>query len=151
LNFESAEAGSIVVINVRRNIQFNNGNPHEVLRKDPTPTILLCPECNYVPWDGAVDYRKTLPNLKIYYIPHAGHYAQMEHPDLTRRIMVAFLLDQPDVIAPVQGDEDPRLRPAAPNSAQGARRASAAPRAQESKLAESTDSTAAQTTDSVVS
>jgi pimeloyl-ACP methyl ester carboxylesterase len=89
---------------VQRNIQFDNGDPHEALRKDPTPAILLYPECNYVPWDGAVDYRKTMPNLKIYYIPHAGHYAQMEQPDLTRRIMVAFLLDQPDVIPPVQGD-----------------------------------------------
>jgi pimeloyl-ACP methyl ester carboxylesterase len=103
---------------VGRNIQFDNGDPHEALRKDPTPAILLYPECNYVPWDGAVDYRKTLPNLKIYYIPHAGHYAQMEQPDLTRRIIAAFLLDQPDMIAPVQGDEDPRLRPFAPDSAQ---------------------------------
>lgn len=59
-----------------------------------------------------------MPNLKIYYIPHAGYYAQIEQPDLMRRIMVAFLLDQPDVIAPVQGDEDPRQRPAVPDSAQ---------------------------------
>ncbi len=35
-----------------------------------------------------------------------------------RRIMVAFLLDQPDTIAPVQGDEDPRLRTSAPDSSQ---------------------------------
>jgi pimeloyl-ACP methyl ester carboxylesterase len=103
---------------VLRNIQFDNDDPHEALRKDPTPAILLYPECNYIAWDGAVDYRKTLPNLKIYYIPHAGHYAQIEQPDLMRRIMVAFLLDQPDVIAPVQGDEDPRLRLAAPDSSQ---------------------------------
>lgn len=40
------------------NIQFDNGDPHEALRKDPTRAILLYPECNYVPWDGAVDYRK---------------------------------------------------------------------------------------------
>ena len=101
---------------VLRNIQFDSGDPHEALRKDPTPAILLYPECNYIAWDGAVDYRKTLPNLKIYYIPHAGHYAQIEQPDLMRRIMVAFLLDQRDVIAPVQGDEDPRPRQAAPDS-----------------------------------
>ncbi|HEY2685874.1 MAG TPA: alpha/beta hydrolase [Steroidobacteraceae bacterium] len=85
------------------------GDPHEALRKDHTPAILLYPECNYVPWSGAVDYRRTLPNLKIYFIPHAGHYIQFEQPDLMRRIMVAFLLDQPDVIPPVEGDEDPRL------------------------------------------
>jgi hypothetical protein len=51
-----------------------------------------------------------MPNLKIYFIPHAGHYIQFEQPDLMRRIMVAFLLDQPDVIAPVEGDEDPRSK-----------------------------------------
>jgi proline iminopeptidase len=99
---------------VLRNMQFDNGDPHEALRKDPTPAILLYPECNFVAWDGAVDYRKTLPNLKIYYIPHAGHYAQIEQPDLTRRIIAAFLLDQPDAIAPVQSDEDPRLSPSPP-------------------------------------
>jgi proline iminopeptidase len=94
------------------------GDPHEALRKDHTPAILLYPECNYVPWSGAVDYRKTLPNVKIYFIPHAGHYIQFEQPDLMRRIMVAFLLDQPDVIPPVEGDEDPRLKTSGPATAQ---------------------------------
>jgi pimeloyl-ACP methyl ester carboxylesterase len=94
---------------VQRNLQFDNGDPHEALRKDPTPAILMYPECNYVPWAGAVDYRKTLPNLKIFYIPHAAHYIQLEQSELMRRIMVAFLLDQPDVIAPLEGDADPRL------------------------------------------
>lgn len=87
---------------------FEAGDPHAALRKDHTPAILLYPECNFLGWSGAVDYRKTLPNLKIYYIPHAGHYIQLEQPDLMRRIMVAFLLDQPDVIAPVAGNKDPR-------------------------------------------
>lgn len=99
---------------VLRNIEFDYGDPHEALRKDPTPAILLYGECNYVTWPGAVDYRKTLPNLKIFYIPHAAHYIQLEQPDLMRRIIVAFLLDQPDVIPPVEGDQDPRLRTAAP-------------------------------------
>jgi len=90
-------------------------DPHQALRKDHTPAILLFPECNYLGWSGVVDYRKTMPNLKTYFIPHAGHYIQFEQPDLMRRIMVAFLLDQPDVIAPVQGDEDPRLKRAAPS------------------------------------
>jgi proline iminopeptidase len=91
------------------------GDPHEALRKDHTPAILLFPECNYLGWNGALDYRKTMPRLKIYYIPHAGHYIQFEQADLMRRIMVAFLLEQPDVIAPVQSDRDPRLKRAAPS------------------------------------
>lgn len=98
-------------IYVRKNIQFDAGDPHDALRKDHTPAILPYPECNYVAWSGAVDYRHTLPNLKIYYIAHAGHYIQIEQFELMRRIMIAFLLDQPDVIAPVEGDADPRLVP----------------------------------------
>jgi len=91
------------------------GDPHEALRKDRTPAILLFPECNYLGWNGALDYRKTMSHLKIYYIPHAGHYIQFEQADLMRRVMVAFLLEQPDVIAPLQGDKDPRLKRAAPS------------------------------------
>lgn len=58
------------------------GDPHAALRDNHTPVILLYPECNYLAWSGAVDYRKTLPNLKIYYIPKAGHYIQFEQPCL---------------------------------------------------------------------
>jgi len=90
------------------------GDPHDALRKDRTPAILLFPECNYLGWNGAVDYRKTMPHLKIYYIPHAGHYIQFEQADLMRRVMLAFLLERPDVIAPVQSDKDPRLKPSRP-------------------------------------
>jgi proline iminopeptidase len=93
---------------VRLNIQLDGEDPHAALRSDHTPAILLYPECNFIPWSGAVDYRRTMPNLKIYYIPHAGHYIQFEQPELMRQIMVAFLLDKPDVIAPVETDKDPR-------------------------------------------
>lgn len=83
-------------------------DPHEALRRNQTPAILLYPECNYLSWDGALDYRKTLPNLKIYYIPHAGHYIQIERPGLLKRLILAFLLDQPDPIPPYESDVDPR-------------------------------------------
>jgi proline iminopeptidase len=93
--------------------QSPDRDPHEALRKDQTPAILLYSQCDFIDWSGALDYRKTMPHLKVYYIPHAGHYIQFEQPDLMRRIMAAFLLDQPDVIAPYIGDADPR--PAATN------------------------------------
>jgi len=83
-------------------------DPHEALRRNQTPAILLYPECNYLAWNGALDYRKTLPNLKIYYIPHAGHYIQIERPGLLKRLILAFLLDQPDPIPPYKSDADPR-------------------------------------------
>ncbi len=76
------------------------GDPHAALHDNHTPAILLYPECNYLLWKGAVDYRKTLPNLKIYYIPRAGHYIQFEQPELLKRVIRTFLLDEPDAIPP---------------------------------------------------
>jgi pimeloyl-ACP methyl ester carboxylesterase len=83
-------------------------DPHSSLRNNRTPAILLFGECNYLSWAGAVDYRATFPNLNIYYFPRAGHYIQFEQPDLMRRVILAFLLDQPDAIPPYRGDADPR-------------------------------------------
>jgi pimeloyl-ACP methyl ester carboxylesterase len=100
-----------VMENLALEPQSPDGDPHEALRKDHTPAILLYSQCDFIDWSGALDYRKTMPNLKTYYIPHAGHYIQFEQPELMRRIMAAFLLDQPDVIAPVDSDGDPRLKP----------------------------------------
>jgi len=84
-------------------------DPHAALLENHTPTILLYPECNYLSWSGAVDYRKTLPNLKIYYIPKAGHYIQFEQAELLRRVILTFLLDQPDALSPYSTDADPRM------------------------------------------
>jgi pimeloyl-ACP methyl ester carboxylesterase len=88
--------------------QSPDEDPHVALRKDQTPAILLYSQCDFIDWSSALDYRKTMPNLKVYYIPHAGHYIQFEQPELLRRIMAAFLLDQPEVIPPYIGDADPR-------------------------------------------
>jgi pimeloyl-ACP methyl ester carboxylesterase len=81
------------------------------LRENRTPAILLYPECNYLSWAGALDYRKTLPNVKIFYVPKAGHYIQFEQPELLKRVILTFLLDQPAAIPPYTGDADPRSRP----------------------------------------
>lgn len=87
------------------------GDPHPALRENHTPAILLYPECNYLSWNGAVDYRKTLPNLKIYYVPRAGHYIQFEQPELLKRVILTFLLDQPGMVSPYASDTDPRKQP----------------------------------------
>jgi pimeloyl-ACP methyl ester carboxylesterase len=88
--------------------ESSDHDPHEALRKDHTPAILLYSQCDFIDWSGALDYRKTMPNLKTYYIPHAGHYIQFEQPELMRSIMAAFLLDKPDAIPPYTSDADPR-------------------------------------------
>lgn len=97
-----------VMENLDAEPQTPEGDPHEALRKDQTPAILLYSQCDFIAWSGALDYRKTMPNLKIYYISHAGHYIQFEQAELMRRIMAAFLLDKPDVIPSYTSDADPR-------------------------------------------
>jgi pimeloyl-ACP methyl ester carboxylesterase len=84
-------------------------DPRAALRGNQTPAILLYGECNYLAWNGAVDYRKTYANLKIFYIPKAGHYIQFEQPELMKKVIRNFLLDQPDAIPPYTNDADPRL------------------------------------------
>ncbi|HEY1908660.1 MAG TPA: alpha/beta hydrolase, partial [Myxococcaceae bacterium] len=83
-------------------------DPHPALRTNPTPAILLYPECNYLSWAGTLDYKKTFKNLKIYFIPRAGHYIQFEQPDLLRRVIQGFLLDRPEVLPAYDREEDPR-------------------------------------------
>jgi proline iminopeptidase len=90
------------------------GDPHAALRQNQTPAILLYPECNYLSWKGALDYRATLPNLKIFYVAKAGHYIQFEQPELLKRVILAFLLNQPNPLPPYTGNDDPRTSPALP-------------------------------------
>ena len=87
------------------------GDPHQRLHGNRTPALLLFPECNYLPWSAVADYRKTFSDLTVYYIPRAGHFIQLEQPDTMRRVIVAFLLDQPDVIPRYTSDTDPREVP----------------------------------------
>jgi pimeloyl-ACP methyl ester carboxylesterase len=89
-------------------MQSADGDPHTALRGNRTPAILLFGECNYAPWEGAVDYRRTFTDLKIFYIPKAAHYIQFEQPEIMNRVIRSFLLDQPDAIPPYTSDADPR-------------------------------------------
>jgi pimeloyl-ACP methyl ester carboxylesterase len=83
-------------------------DPRAALRGNQTPAILLFGECNYLAWQGSVDYRKTFANLKIFYIPKSGHYIQFEQPELMNKVIRSFLLDQPDAIPAYTGNADPR-------------------------------------------
>jgi pimeloyl-ACP methyl ester carboxylesterase len=87
------------------------GDPHAALQGNKTGAILLVGECNYIPWEVALDYRRTFSNLKIFYFPNAGHYLQFEQPELMAKVIRNFLLDQPDAISPYVGNSDPSPLP----------------------------------------
>jgi len=85
-----------------------DGDPHKALQGNRTPAMILFGECDYLPWSVVVDYRKTFSNATSYYVPRAGHFIQFEQPELMRRIIVAFLLDQPQPVPAYSGEMDPR-------------------------------------------
>lgn len=112
----SLRAAAAEKINLHFNLEVlvavNNerspSDPHPQLRGNSTPAILLYGECNSEEWIEVSDWRKTFSKLKVFYIPHAGHLIHFEQPELMRRIVVAFLLDQADAIPPYTSDDDPR-------------------------------------------
>ena len=83
-------------------------DPHRILQGNATPSMVGYGECDFLPWSNVLDYRKTFPNLKIYYFPRAGHYIQLMQAELLRNVLRAFLLDRPDVIPAYGGEADPR-------------------------------------------
>jgi pimeloyl-ACP methyl ester carboxylesterase len=82
-------------------------DPHPALRENRTPALILTGECNYVPWRATVDYRDTLPNARLLYVPDAGHSLIGAQPALTLEAMRAFLLDQPLPLTPYTSSDEP--------------------------------------------
>jgi proline iminopeptidase len=70
-------------------------DPRPALRGVQTPALVLKPSCDYLPWRLAVEYRDTLPNAQMVYIPDAGHQAYEEQPELYLSAVRAFLLGEP--------------------------------------------------------
>jgi hypothetical protein len=54
------------------------------------------------------EYRLTIPGLKEFYFPDAGHYIDLSQPQKLAAVILAFLLDQPPPFQSYQGDTDPR-------------------------------------------
>jgi proline iminopeptidase len=88
--------------------QRSTEDPHTALRANQTPAMILSGECDYVPWSSKLDYQRTFSKATLYYLPKAGHFIQFEQPELMRRMILAFLKDQPDIVPPYVGEVDPR-------------------------------------------
>ncbi|MCV7219652.1 alpha/beta hydrolase [Mycolicibacterium elephantis] len=68
------------------------------LETSPTPAMIITGECNYIPWAPTAEYATTLPNATLLCLPNAGHAVELDRPDLYRRVVQDFLLDQPPAI-----------------------------------------------------
>ena len=72
-----------------------HSDPRPALRLGATPTLVMKGECDYVPWEVARDYKSSFPNSRMVYLEHTGHLLWGGQPDLTFRVMRAFLADAP--------------------------------------------------------
>ena len=82
-------------------------DPHPALRAVHVPALVLKGSCDYLPWSVATDYRRTLPDAGIGYLPGAGHQAYVDRPVEYLAELRAFLLDRPLPIAPLRSDAVP--------------------------------------------
>jgi proline iminopeptidase len=82
-------------------------DPRPMLRVLRTPALVLKGSCDYVPWRMTLEYRDTLPNAQLVYLPGSGHQAYMEQPDAYLATVRAFLHGAPLPVQPYTGHEPP--------------------------------------------
>ncbi|MEV0972757.1 alpha/beta hydrolase [Microtetraspora glauca] len=82
-------------------------DPRPRLRGVRVPTLIMRGQCDYLKWEVTDDYRRTLPNSTLVYIPGAGHSIANGRPDLYRDLLMAFLRDRPLPIPAYTGTTDP--------------------------------------------
>jgi proline iminopeptidase len=66
----------------------------QALRGMRIPALILKGACDYLSWSSAVDYRNTLPDAEVVYLPGAGHRGYAERPDVFFAVVAAFLAGQ---------------------------------------------------------
>lgn len=74
---------------------------------NPTPTLVLKGECDYLSWHSALDYTTRLPASRLVYLPGGGHNLYQDRPAATLDTIRAFLLDRPLPVAPHRGEAPP--------------------------------------------
>jgi len=55
---------------------------------------VLRPECDYIPWAVAREYRDILAGATLVWVPDAGHVVQLDQPQLLLATVAAFLRDE---------------------------------------------------------
>ncbi|GII64653.1 hypothetical protein Skr01_47380 [Sphaerisporangium krabiense] len=87
-------------------------DPRPRLRGVHVPTLIMRGQCDYLKWEVTYDYRRTLPESTLVYIPGAGHSIANGRPDLYRGLLTAFLLDRPLPRPAYTAPTDPARSPA---------------------------------------
>ncbi|MFJ5229723.1 alpha/beta fold hydrolase [Kitasatospora sp. NPDC088391] len=82
-------------------------DPRPRLRAVHVPALVLRGECDYKHWEVTREYRDTLPDARLLYVPGAGHAVAVDRPAEYRAAVLAFLTGAPLPTAPYTGAEDP--------------------------------------------
>ncbi|MER6511686.1 alpha/beta hydrolase [Nonomuraea sp. NPDC001636] len=82
-------------------------DPRPRLRGVRVPVLIMRGQCDYLKWEVTYDYRRTLPDSTLVYVPGAGHSIANGRPDLYRGLIRAFLLDRPLPVPAYTGATDP--------------------------------------------
>ncbi|TWS20881.1 alpha/beta hydrolase [Tsukamurella asaccharolytica] len=80
-------------------------DPRPVLRTVRTPALILRAECDYVRWTETREYRDTLPDATLVYIPGAGHSITADAGPAYLRSILGFLAGEP--LVSYTGADDP--------------------------------------------
>ncbi|MFJ4408392.1 alpha/beta hydrolase [Streptomyces sp. NPDC088910] len=82
-------------------------DPRPRLRTARIPTLIMRGECDYKKWEVTYDYKRTLPDATLVYVPGAGHAIAIDRPAVYESALVAFLLDRPLPLRPYTGTAPP--------------------------------------------
>lgn len=74
----------------------------------PPPALVLRPQCDVMPWSGALDYRKRL-GATVVMVPGMGHVVAPAQMDTVADVVSAFLEGRPLPLPPWEGEGDPAL------------------------------------------
>jgi proline iminopeptidase len=90
-----------------RPVAWGRVDPHKALHVLHTPALVVKGQCDYLSWSSAVDYRDTLPDARLVYVPDVGHRIYAERPDVFFATVEAFLDDRPLPLPVVRGSNAP--------------------------------------------
>lgn len=99
--------GFYASIITQANAFSSQADPRGSLTSNHTPALILTGECNYIKWEVTYEYKRTLPNATLLYVPGAGHLMYLEQPALFFASVRAFLLDQPLPLKPYTARKPP--------------------------------------------
>jgi len=82
-------------------------DPRPALRQARVPALVMRGECDFVPWEETYEYRRTLPQSTLVYLPHTGHDIASGQPEAYAAVLRAFLRDEPLPLSPYTSAQPP--------------------------------------------